>query len=108
MNNRQARLVADLETGLYAMTSWQSYGDVPFFTAARKLALEVSDPKKSVDVVKIEVRDENDPSVPPAIFDVEVTREARILNPRLDTDALESKGFLASVWDLITGRNDAR
>ena len=107
--NRQARVVWEVPRWdcpgkqIQALSEWQSYGNVTFFEAVRDLALQASDRKKSVDQVKIEVRDEHDPSIPPAVFDVEVTREARVLNPRQGFDKQEPKGFLASVWDLITG-----
>lgn len=114
--NRQARVVCNLPNWdgpgvrVHGLTEWYSYGETTFFEAARDLALQVADHKKSVDQVKIEVRDEHDPSIPPAVFDLEVTREARVLNPRRDADRLkvvEGKGILVSVWDLIIGRSNA-
>lgn len=94
--NRQARVVSTMPSGTIPITDWVSYGDVTFFDAARQLALEESDFRDGVCRIKIEVRDEHDRVIPPAMFDLEVTREARILNPRRDTDNVENDSKLLS------------
>ena len=84
--NRQARVVADIPSGRIAMTKWHSYGNVGFFDAVRKCALATANPDFPSVNLSIEVRDEHDATIPPAVYKVEVVREVRILNPRRDAD----------------------
>ena len=97
--NRQARVVADIPSGRIAMTKWQSYGNVGFFDAVRKCALATANPDFPSVKLSIEVRDEHDTTIPPAVYKVEVVREARILNPRRDAD-VEPFSFWKSIKNL--------
>jgi hypothetical protein len=101
--DRQARVVINrYGAGITPITEWESYGSVGFFDAVRQHALENT---VGSGLLSIETRDADSPEDGSKVFRVEVTREARILNPRLDTDKNESKGLLANVWGLIVGRN---
>jgi hypothetical protein len=84
--NRQARVVADIPSGRIALSKWHSYGNVGFFDAVRKCALATANPDFPSVKLSIEVRDEHDAMIPPAVYKVEVVREVRILNPRRDAD----------------------
>ena len=83
--NRQARVVFDA-SGRVKHTRWESYGNVGFFDALRQCALTWANPDYRNTLLWIEVRDEHDATIPPAVYKVEVVREARILNPRRDAD----------------------
>lgn len=100
--NRQARVVINrFDAGPTPVTEWESYGAVGFFSAVRQHALENTVGSGSLS---IETRDADSPEEGSKVFRVEVVREARILNPRLDTDKQESKGLLSRIWDLVLGR----
>lgn len=100
--NRQARVVINRsDAGPTPITEWTSYGPVTFFKAIRQHALENT---VGSELLTIETRDADSPEEGSWIFRVEVVREARILNPRLDTDKQESKGLLSRIWDLVLGR----
>jgi hypothetical protein len=99
--NRQARvIITNSSTGeAFSMHRWDSYGEVTFFEAIKQHALLYSNKSYPSVKLSIEVRDEHDPSIPPAVYHVEVTREVRILNPRRDAD--KPKTFWDRLWSLV-------
>jgi hypothetical protein len=102
--NRQARVVINLyDARPTPITEWDSYGNVNFFAAVRQHALANT---VGSGIVSIETRDADSLEEGSKVYVVEVTREARILNPRLDTDwkEKESANLLSRVWNLILGR----
>jgi len=99
--NRQARVViTNTSTGeIIPMHDWDSYGDVTFFEAIKQHASLYSNKTFPAVKLSIEVRDEHDLAIPPAVYRVEVTREVRIFNPRRDAD--KPKTFWDRLWSLV-------
>lgn len=100
--NRQARTVVQKTDGeVFPVGKWINYGDAGFFEAIRDHALKYAPASTGPIVLSIEVRDCEDPAISPAVYRVEVVREARILNPRRDADKHEQAPTLAGVWRRI-------
>jgi hypothetical protein len=100
--NRQARVVMFGTTDqreIVPVTDWFDFGNVTFFEAVKALALQEAALLEGAIFLNIQTRDEHDPRIPPAVFKVEVKREAKILNPRRCSDKPMPKSFMAKVWE---------
>jgi hypothetical protein len=104
--NRQARTVMFGVTDpdeVQPLGNWESHGNVCFWDAVKRTALNQTEPNSEPVLVNVQTRDADDPEIPPCVVKVEVCRETRILNPRRDSDRPEVPGLLSGVWGLIRG-----
>lgn len=104
--NRQARTVMFGVTDpneVVPIGNWESHGNVCFWDAVKRTALNQTEPKSEPVLVNVQTRDADDPQIPPCVVKVEVSRETRILNPRRNADQVTEPCLLSNVWGMVTG-----
>ena len=104
--NRQCRTVAlETDTGdwEYVDQEWSNYGNVTYFNAVRRHAVEeAADSFIFTGKMKIETRDEHDLLLGSKVFTVEIKMQATVLNPRLDTDKITDTTSVVPKRNLLT------
>ncbi|XZE18782.1 hypothetical protein SH449x_004087 [Pirellulaceae bacterium SH449] len=102
--DRQARVVMFGVTDpdeVIPLGGWESHGNVCFWEAVRRTALNQTPAHRDPVLVNVETRDADDPSIPPCVVKVEVSRDTRILNPRRGTDRPEVPSLLSTAWNMV-------